>query len=206
MTAIAHPHWRSVWKRRVAKYARWLHIYVSMASFVLVFFFSATGLTLNHPDWFSGAQRTVQAQGTVDPAWTNAGGADVKRLEIVEALRRTHHISGAVSDVEVDEGTVSIGFKGPGYTADVQVDRQTGRYDLTETRLGFVAVVNDLHKGRDSGAVWKLLIDLSAGLLAFVSLTGLILIYFIHKHRTAGIVILLLGGGVATLLYLVWVP
>ncbi len=37
-------------KRRLAKYSRWLHIYVSMTSFVIVFFFAVTGWTLNHPD------------------------------------------------------------------------------------------------------------------------------------------------------------
>ena len=35
-------------KRRLAKYSRWLHIYVSMTSFVIVFFFAVTGWTLNH--------------------------------------------------------------------------------------------------------------------------------------------------------------
>lgn len=37
---------------------------------------------------------------------------------------------------------------------------------------GFGAVINDLHKGRDSGDTWQWLIDISAVLLAFVSLTG----------------------------------
>ena len=43
-----------VWKRRLAKYSRWLHIYASMTSFVIVFFFAVTGWTLNHADRFSG--------------------------------------------------------------------------------------------------------------------------------------------------------
>ena len=36
-------------KRRLAKYSRWLHIYVSMTSFVIVFFFAVTGWTLEPP-------------------------------------------------------------------------------------------------------------------------------------------------------------
>ena len=55
------------------------------------------------------------------------------------------------------------------------------------------AIVNDLHKGRDTGAVWGAVIDLSAAVLVFVSLTGLILLYFVHKYRVAGVI--LLGSG-----------
>ena len=53
---------------RFAKLMRWLHIYLSMFGLAAVLFFSATGITLNHPDWFFGeARRSVQAQGTIDP-------------------------------------------------------------------------------------------------------------------------------------------
>ena len=48
----------------------------------------------------------------------------------------------------------SVALKSPGYAADVFIDRATGRYELTEAKMGFVAVLNDLHKGRDSGAAW----------------------------------------------------
>ena len=97
-------------------------------------------------------------------------------------------------------------FKGPGYSADAQVDRKTGQYEVSESRLGVIAVLNDLHKGRDSGAVWKTVIDIAAGLLTCISLTGLILIYYIHKHRLAGVILLAAGAAMAGVLYMVWVP
>ena len=50
------------------------------------------------------------------------------------------------------------------------------------------------------------MIDVSAALLTFISLTGLILIYYIHKHRLAGVILLAAGGALAGLLYVVWVP
>ena len=99
-----------------------------------------------------------------------------------------------------------MSFKGPGYAADAVIERQTGAYELTESRLGFVAIVNDLHKGRDTGRPWKLLIDVSASLLVLISLTGLVLLYFIHKHRIAGIVLLGAGGALVYLAYVAWVP
>ena len=47
-------------------------------------------------------------------------------------------------------------------------------YELSETRFGLVAVINDLHKGCDSGSGWSVVIDLSAVLMVLVSLTGLV--------------------------------
>ena len=199
--------WRLVWKRRIAKYSRWVHIYGSMASFAVVFFFAATGITLNHAEWFAGQERVAQTSGAVDPKWTKtASDRDVAKLEIVERLRAAHGIRAALSDFRVDDRQCAVSFRGPGYAADVAIDRDSGRYDLTESRMGFGAIINDLHKGRDTGPVWKVAIDVSAGLLGFVSLTGLLLLYFIHKHRLAGLLSLLTGGTVAYVVFQIWVP
>jgi len=193
-------------KRRVAKYSRWLHIYVSMTSFVIVLFFAVTGWTLNHPDKFGGPERRRQATGTIDPKLTHSGGVEPAKREIVEALQRDQHVGGALSDFRVDDELISVAFKGPGYIADASVDRRSGKYEFSESRLGAVAVLNDLHKGRDTGGAWKLLIDVSAGLLTFISLSGLVLLYFIHKHRVAGVVLLLAGGALTALIVWAWVP
>jgi hypothetical protein len=195
------------WRRLTAKYTRWLHIYGSMTSFALVFFFAVTGLTLNHPQWFEGAQRSAAVTGTLDPAWT-AGSAesDVRKLDIVEYFRNAHGVHGALSDFRVDARECALTFKGPGYAADIFIDRASGRFEMTETRMGLGAIVNDLHKGRDAGAAWKLFIDVSAVLLVFISLTGLILLWFVHRHRVAGLMSLAAGSGLVYLIYRIWVP
>ncbi len=174
-----------------------------MASFAILFFFAVTGLTLNHTEWFAGAQRTTQSQGAVDKSWL---GPQVAKLEIVEHLRRVHSVRGALSDFRVDDAQLAVSFKGPGYTADTFVDRATGRYELNETRLGFAAVMNDLHKGRDTGRAWSWLIDASAVLMTLVSVSGTILIFFLPKRRTTGLVAAAIGGAVCIAAYLAWVP
>ena len=177
-----------------------------MLSFGVVFFFAVTGITLNHPQWFTKAQRTTNLKGTLTSTWTHtATEADVKKLEIVEFLRKTHGIHGALADFRVDDRECDLTFKGPGYSADVFIDRASGRYDLTENRMGLGAILNDLHKGRDSGDTWKWLIDASAALLVFVSLTGLVLIWFVHKHRFAGLMSLAAGSVLTYLVYAIWV-
>ena len=41
-------HRNPFWKRQMMIVSRWLHIYLSIASFGILFFFAVTGLTLNH--------------------------------------------------------------------------------------------------------------------------------------------------------------
>jgi hypothetical protein len=206
MTASQALPARTVWRRRTAKYSRWLHIYTSMVSFAVVLFFALTGLTLNHPEWGSSLARTREADGQLDSAWTSRADAEVPRLDVVEFLRRTHHLTGAVADFRVEPADLAVDFKGPGYSADVIIDRASGRYQITESRLGFLAVVNDLHKGRDTGPVWKGLIDVGAGFLALISVTGLLMLAFMHKHRTSGYLLLLAGAAAGYVAYLAWVP
>jgi uncharacterized protein len=47
---------------RTAAVMRWLPIDLSMFGLVAVLFFSATGLTLNHPDWFGEPERRTSIQ------------------------------------------------------------------------------------------------------------------------------------------------
>jgi uncharacterized protein len=199
----ARKHSSPFWKRQLMILSRWLHIYLSMASFGILFFFAITGLTLNHVDWFASQERTTQLRGTMD---LKVLSKDVGKLEIVEYLRTTHGIHGAVKDFRVTDTDCSVAFKGPGYSADVFIDRSTGRYELTESRMGFVAVLNDLHKGRDSGKKWNTIIDVSAVLMTLVSLTGLLLIFFLQKKRLSGLLALGAGAALCYLAYLAWVP
>ena len=200
-------HWKHLWKKRIVTWARWLHIYLSMVSFGILFFFAVTGLTLNHQDWFAKQQSTTTYKGAFDRNWVRPpAGREVARLEIVEQLRRAHGIRAALTDFRIDESQLSVNFKGPGYTADTFIDRDTGAYEVTETRMGWGAVINDLHKGRDSGRTWGVLIDVSAVLMTFVSLTGLALIFFLARRRASGLIALGVGAVLCYAVYVIFVP
>ena len=193
---------KKVAKSQSATLVRWLHIYLSMVSFALVLFFAVTGLTLNHADWFEDQSVTAEYTGKLAPAWVSGPDtASVQKLSVVEYLRSEHGLKGAVSDFRIDERECSVSFRGPGYSADAFINRSSGDYQLTETRLGLVAVMNDLHKGRDTGAGWAWVIDLSAIFMALVSTTGLVLLLFLKKRRVSGLVWLLIGLVVSVLLY-----
>lgn len=184
---------------------RWLHIYISLFAFTALVFFGITGVTLNHPSWFGvEAEKTVQYEGHLDSKWlppiaTSSDGetadaeAGVDKLAIVEHLRATHSLRGAVSEFRVDEYECLVLFKGPAYSADVVVQRDSRDYQATVTQLGVVAIMNDLHKGRDTGAVWSVVIDLVSIMTVVLSVTGLILIFYIKRKRNSGLITAVVG-------------
>ena len=186
---------------------RGAHIYLSMVSFAILLFFGVTGLTLNHAEWFtSGHSSERHCRGHLQPAWVKPPDAAVAKLEIVEFLRRQHAIRGALGDFIIDDSQCTISFKGPGYAADIFLDRATGDYELSESRLGLVAVLNDLHKGRDSGHPWSLLVDASAVIMTGISLSGLALLFFFRRRRITGLLVATGGALVCYLIYLWLVP
>jgi len=202
----ADKHPKAVWKKRTATFSRWLHIYLSMVSFAILLFFAVTGFTLNHADWFGNKPEIKKISGSMDAKWVNAKDTNlVAKLQIVEFLRKTNGIKGNVSDFRIDDGDVSVSFNGPGYAADTYINRNNGQYKLTETRFGLVAVLNDLHKGRDAGKGWAMVIDVTAIFMALVSLTGIVMICFMKKKRFSGFVIAIAGVVIVYVVYLTFV-
>lgn len=195
------------WRRQLSVLSRWLHVYLSMISFAILLFFAVTGLTLNHADKWGGETRTRTEKGALNVKWVNSEDTNrIGKLEIVEYLRKTHHIKGAVSEFRTDDRECTVSFKGPGYSADAFITRETGEYELNESRSGLIGIINDLHKGRDSGAAWSWVIDISAVLMTLVSLSGIILICFIKKRRFSGLVLAVLGLLLSYIIYVALVP
>lgn len=190
----------------MAMLARWLHIYLSMISFAIVFFFAVTGLTLNHADRFADQLHSIQQKGRLNVDWVKTPDTlKIAKLEIVEYLRKNNGIHAALSDFRIDDSQIGVSFKGPGFAADAFINRETGEYDLTKTSAGFVGVINDLHKGRDTGRGWSVFIDISAILLTLVSLSGMLLLLFIKRKRISGLVVALFGLLIAYLVYMIWI-
>jgi len=198
---------RLAFERNVAMFSRWLHIYGSMISFAIIFFFSITGITLNHPDFFAGELKTTQEKGKLDSNWVkNRDTTKIAKLEIVEYLRKMHTIKAAVSEFRIDDAQCTVSFKGPGYAADAFIDRGNGSYEVTLLRAGIVGIMNDLHKGRDTGSKWSVVIDVAAILMVIVSLSGMILILYIKRKKWNGLLIALIGTMLLWCLYRMFIP
>ena len=186
-------------RRRLPQWVRWLHIYLSMIAFGVTMLFAVTGLTLNHADWFESGEPTVRSLAGELPQPLLGGQVD--KLAVAEHLRHEHRLKGMVTEFEVDEQELFVLYKGPGYSAEVVVDRQAGSYRVEEARRSVMAILDDLHKGRDCGPVWSLVIDVSAVLLTLLSITGIWLLLYLKKRRRSGLVLGFVGGMVATMCY-----
>jgi uncharacterized protein len=189
------------WRLRLQSWLRWLHIYTSMISLIVVLFFSLTGITLNHPDWLFGTQEIrSESTGALPSNWRT--GETVDWFVVAEHLRATHSVKGKAQDQQSTDTDASLRFAAPGYTADALID-QSGNYTLRVSSQGWVAALNDFHRGRNSGAVWAVLIDLAGWFLVLISLTGLGLLFYLKKIRLNALVVMALGG-VAMLALMQW--
>ena len=56
-----------------------------------------------------------------------------------------------------------------------------------------------------AGGAWADVIDISAGLMVLVSLTGLILIFFLQKRLKTGLIAVAIGTAVCIAIYEIWV-
>lgn len=194
---------------KVMSTIRWLHIYLSMFGFTALVFFAITGITLNHAAWFGLEEEHIQdVTGTLETKLLSPGGeeSDVDKLMIVEALRQKHRLSGAVAEFRTDESECFVSFKGPGFAADAFITRESGEYQLSIARHGVVAIMNDLHKGRDSGMAWSVLIDVSAILMTLSSITGMLLLIYLKRIRFSGFMTAIVGTVVLIAVYKWLVP
>ncbi|WP_423840880.1 PepSY-associated TM helix domain-containing protein [Vibrio mytili] len=202
----------------VQTWARRLHIYISMALLLVTLFFAITGITLNRSELFERNEPIVQQHALVIPAaslFLSSTSFQPNRSEVIAYLKREVQLSGMPSaldvytEVEAGEllvGELSMDFKGPGYNATVFVDMTTGEAEVETTHYGIVALLNDLHKGRNSGDVWKWFIDATALLMVFFVLTGVCLL--LPKKKTLRTSLQWMGFGTALslIVYIVAVP
>jgi len=86
-----------------------------------------------------------------------------------------------------------VTFQGPGYAATARIQRAEGSYELDVTSNDLVSVLNDYHKGRHTGPLWSLVIDLSAVVSAIVALSGLMLIFYLKLRRSLRLWLALVG-------------
>lgn len=189
-------------KRGLHRWSRWLHVYTSMFALLIVLFFGVTGITLNHPQWTFGDEvDSTTTTGALPFAATLADGS-VDYLTISEYVRDEHGVHGSVDSFSTTNGEASIAYKSAGYAADVFVDVETGSFELVVEQQGWVGVINDLHKGRDTESSWNWTIDIAAGFLVLIALTGITMQLFLRKRRRSALISV--GAGSAVMLFLVW--
>ena len=181
---------------RTSHVLHWMSAAICLAALLL---FSITGITLNHASAISAKPVVTNREAQLpQPLMNLIAGADPQvRVPgpILDWLDSEFDVDGGSASVEWSEEELYVSAPGPGRDAWVSVDRTTGAARYESTERGWVAYFNDLHKGRNTGVVWWIFIDVVAAACLFFSITGLILLQIQARQRKSTWP--LVAGGVA---------
>lgn len=142
--------------------------------------FAVTGITLNHAAQIEAKPVVVERQAELPEALQAHLQAQPPASGLPEALRQW--IEGELSldlsdrDAEWSDGELYIPLPRPGGDAWLSLDLASGELLYESTNRGWVSYLNDLHKGRNTGAAWSWFIDIFAVACVVFSLTGLLLL------------------------------
>lgn len=193
--------------KRMFSFFRWLHIYISCALFSLLLFFCITGVTLNHLDWVSDEPAQITSF-TLPSALTQLSeNAEYPMKKIQTYVEKKIGLSNPRSiDYSLDLGEITYDFLLPSGYVFVTIILEEQLMEVESVHGGLLALLNDLHKGRNSGEVWSWVIDISAILMGMFTITGLLILLQNSKYRRRAFFILLLGSFTPIVLYFLAVP
>lgn len=168
---------RAFWLKHLHRW-HWISSAVSLVALLL---FSITGFTLNHAARIEASPAVSRFAATL-PApllrrLTDPGAKSAPVPPAVAEFVRAEtgaRIEGRAGDWSDDEVYVSL--PRPGGDAWVAIDRETGDVQYEVTDRGWLAWLNDLHKGRNTGPVWSAFIDVFALACLVFAVTGLVLL------------------------------
>lgn len=177
---------RETWLDRgwLYRQSRMLHAYLSAFAFITLMFFSVTGLLLNHAEWFEGTKdagrdsRITLSAETLAAARKSSEPGRVLAAAVAEQVA----LRGGYKTAEVLDDEAQIRLDGVSGRSDLVIDLKTGTAEISVKRASVVSLIGDLHRGKNSGAAWAWLIDISAVLVLALSLFGYLL-FFSMKFR-----------------------
>jgi len=164
---------RSRWLRRLLA---WHWISSALALFGMLLF-AITGITLNHAGQIATTPVVETVEIPVPAALTEALAAQAEEAseEIPDQLSQWLYEQGIRlkgGQPEWSEYELYISQPRAGGDAWLSIDFESAMLLYESTDRGWIAYLNDLHKGRNTGAVWNGFIDLFAALCILFCLTG----------------------------------
>ena len=199
---------RSAFEIALHRQCRAWHGYLSAFAFIALMFFSATGILLNHPDWIARdagepLEQSVQF-AAVDVAaalkGTDPGQALARIVEQKAPLR------GTFASADIDAGQALLRFEGIKGNSDVSIDLKNATARIAVTPSDAATIIDDLHRGKNAGPMWKALIDITGALLLALSILGYVLFFSLRFRLRTSLV--LTGASLALLVgvFVLFVP
>ena len=163
--------------RTLVSWSRTIHIYLSIALLIILVFFSITGITLNHADTLTATPVvTSQTRDSLPDLPREADGSIADSPALAAFLRQEFGVRRALATLNVEDDLVIVDYRAPGTSTFVEIDTLTNTLRAETTDYGFIAVLNDLHKARDTDVIWYWFVDASAVVLVIFSIAGFVLL------------------------------
>ncbi|WP_294394186.1 PepSY-associated TM helix domain-containing protein [uncultured Sphingomonas sp.] len=164
----------------------WISAAISLIGMLL---FAITGFTLNHAATIGAtphvSSRNAALSAALLPllkATPDHSDAPLPRA-VADRVRQAVALDAHGRPAEWSDGEIYVSLPRPGGDAWVSIDRATGAIRAEVTDRGWISYLNDLHKGRNAGAVWFWFIDVFAAACVIFTLTGLLLLQLHARHR-----------------------
>lgn len=175
---------RAYWLKTLHEW-HWVSSALCLIGMIL---FSVTGLTLNNASLIEAKPKITSLRATVDDAMRVRLGqqaAEVRRATKGKAalpadlqawVRKTWQVDTGTGDAEWSDDEIYLSLPRPGGDAWLRLSLADGEIEYERTDRGWISYLNDLHKGRHTGAAWRWFIDIFAAAALVFSITGLFIL------------------------------
>jgi hypothetical protein len=201
-------------KKRRAGFLKQIYLWhwiSSGACLVGMVLFALTGITLNHAGQIESSPKVVTREAQL-PAdiiaqlkYRPAVSKDALPEQLTGWVKREMGLNVSDRDSEWSAREIYVALPRPGGDAWMSIDRDTGAIAHEVTDRGWIAYLNDLHKGRHTGTAWSWFIDVFAIAAMIFCLTGLLLLHLHSVRRPATWPVVGLGFVIPVLLVVLFI-
>ena len=185
MSQPVDPIRRSYWLKTLHAW----HWTSSALCLVGILLFSITGITLNHSAQIE-AKAVVSTQKSRLPAEllaelataTSETGASLPE-SLRDWLEAQLDVRVGARSAEWSDSEIYVSMPRAGGDAWLSIDRASGEIEYERSDRGWISWLNDLHKGRNTGAAWNWFIDVFAIACVVFALTGFFLLHLHARQR-----------------------
>ena len=179
---------RRAWWLRTLHQWHWISSALCLIGMLL---FAVTGITLNHATQIPATpvvtnqkiklpvELAAELSELAAQTDANAPLPDTVRAFFAEAFG----LRTGSREAEWSEDEIYVSLPRPGGDAWLAIDLASGSAEYESTDRGWIAYLNDLHKGRNTSAAWRWFIDVFAIACLVFCITGLVLLQFHAKQR-----------------------
>ncbi|CCW16283.1 FIG019175: putative membrane protein [Sphingobium indicum BiD32] len=198
---------KSFWLKQLHSW-HWISSAVSLIGLLL---FAFTGITLNHAADVEGSPQTIEKSATLPAdlrqlvAQDDAPDAKKPLPAPVAAWVEKAIGQRGTGEAEWSADEIYLALPRPGGDGWVSIDRNDGAVTSEATSRGWVSYLNDLHKGRNTGTVWKWFIDIFSVACFLFALTGLLLLQLHAKKRPSTWPLVAIGMALPAVLAIIFI-